>query len=597
MPTTNVYAIVNNKLGYALGGIPNMETKTIRLVLLVTAVTAAVFVVGSGVMAREGLEYPGTGRFGDDDGSVHEASIEAMAYNGIMEGCNLAEALFCPSAMVSRAQFAAFLDRALDLPETDTDFFADDDDNPYEESINRVASAKITLGCGVDSYCPDRLITRAQMATLLVNAIPRLAPVDDLQNYFSDDDDNRHENNINTIAYYKVTLGCGDGVYCPHSTVRSDQMASFLSRAFVIDPLTPPSVPWRVELVMRYLRGGNTDLQALPGDDRLFLVTRDGWIRIVDSGSLLSEPFLDIRTKIRMNSSEEGMLGLAFHPDYENNRKFYVFYTDEEGDSQVYEYRTTDSNPNIADPTTARHIITFEQRERVYVHKGGQMQFGADGYLYIAVGDGNTKGDPNEDGENPHTELGTIVRIDVDNGDPYAIPPDNPFADGRSGLPEVWAYGLRNPWRFSFDDGNIYIADVGRYSWEEVNIADASAGGLNYGWDIMEGTHCHEPRKECDPTGTYLPQVEYSHDEGVSVIGGYVYRGSAIPEMAGRYFYADFASSLIRTFKYEDGEITEHYDWSRSVERPRPLYTFGVDGHGELYILGGWSLWKIVPND
>ena len=163
----------------------NSKMNTIRLLLMFTAVTAAVFVVGSGVMAREGLEYPGTGRFGDDDGSVHEASIEAMAYNGIMEGCNLAEALFCPSAMVSRAQFAAFLDRALDLPETDTDFFADDDDNPYEESINRVASAKITLGCGVDSYCPDRLITRAQMATLLVNAIPRLAPVDNLQNYFS----------------------------------------------------------------------------------------------------------------------------------------------------------------------------------------------------------------------------------------------------------------------------------------------------------------------------------------------------------------------------------------------------------------------------
>lgn len=572
--------------------------KNLNMVLVVTAVAAVAFAVGSDAMAREGLEYPGTGRFGDDDGSVHEGNIEAMAYNGIMEGCDFTEALFCPFDKVSRAQFAAFLDRALDLPVTDRDFFEDDNGDPYEESINRVASAGITLGCDVDSYCPDQLISRAQMATLLVKALPRLEPVNDLPNYFSDDDGNRHEVNINTIAHYEVTLGCGDKVYCPYSTVRSDQMASFLGRALQIDPLPPPPVPWRVELVMRYLRGGNTDLQAPSGDDRLFLVTKDGLIRIIDSGALLSEPFLDIRSKVR-TEIEEGLLGLAFHPDYENNRKFYVFYSDIEGDSQVYEYKTSDSNPNLADPATARHIITFEQRDGIHNHKAGQIQFGTDGYLYIAVGDGDDskKGDPNEDGENPHTELATIIRIDVDNGDPYSVPSDNPFADGESGLPEVWAYGLRNPWRFSFDDGNIYIADVGRGAWEEVNIADASVGGINYGWDVTEGSYCHEPKVGCDTTGLYLPQVEYSHDEGVSVIGGYVYRGSAIPEMVGRYFYADFATSLIRTFKYEDGEITEHYDWSRSVERPRPLYTFGVDGHGELYILGGWSLWKIVPND
>ncbi len=373
-------------------------------------------------------------------------------------------------------------------------------------------------------------------------------------------------------------------------------MASLLSRALEIDPLPLRPVPWRLELMMRYLRGGNTDLQAPAGDDRLFLVTRDGLIRIIDSGSLLSEPFLDIRDEVR-TLREEGLLGLSFHPDYDTNRKFYIFYTDTEGDSQVYEYQTSDTDPNLADTATARHIITFEQKEEVYIHKAGQLQFGDDGYLYIAVGDGNTKGDPNEDGENPHTELGTIIRIDVNSGDPYSIPSDNPFADGESGLPEVWAYGLRNPWRFSFDNGNIYIADVGRYSWEEVNISDASAGGINYGWDIIEGSYCHEPKKECDTTGLFLPQVEYSHDEGVSVIGGYVYRGSAIPEMEGRYFYADFSTSLIRTFKYKNGNVTEHYDWSRSVERPAPLYSFGIDGHGELYILGGWSLWKVVPND
>ena len=569
--------------------------KIIRWLPMVVAIGFSFFITAS-VTAREGLEFPGNGRFGDEDGSVHEGAIEAMAYSGIMEGCDIEESLFCPGMMVTRAQFAVFLDRALDLPESETDFFSDDDDSPYEESINRVANAQITLGCETDSYCPNNLITRAQMATLLVKAISGLKSADSALDYFSDDNGNRHEENINTIAYNEITLGCGRGLYCPNDKIRSDQMASFLSRALEIDPLPPPPVPWRLELVMRYLRGGNTDLQAPSGDDKVFLATRDGLIRIIDSGSLLSEPFLDIRDKVR-TKTEEGLLGMAFHPDYETNRKFYIFYTDIEGDSQVYEYQTSNANPNLADPATARHIITFEQRERVYIHKAGQLQFGDDGYLYIAVGDGNTKGDPNEDGENPHTELGTIIRIDVNSGDPYSIPPDNPFADGESGLPEVWAYGLRNPWRFSFDNGNIYIADVGRISWEEVNIADASVGGLNYGWDITEGSHCHEPEMGCDTTGLFLPQVEYPRNEGVSVIGGYVYRGSAIPEMVGRYFYADFATPLIRTFKYENGRVTEHYDWSRSVERPLPLYSFGIDGHGELYVLGGWSLWKVVPND
>lgn len=388
---------------------------------LPVVVSVLVLFIASDVIAREGLEYPGAGRFGDDDGSVHEGAIEAMAYHGIMEGCDLEEALFCPDMMVTRALFAAFLDRALDLPETEADPFSDDDGHLYEDSINRVADAQITLGCGTDSYCPDRLITRAQMATLLVRAVPGLRTADSALDYFSDDNGSQHEDNINTIAYNEITLGCGGGLYCPDDKIRSDQMASFLSRALEIEPLPPPPVPWRLELVMRYLRGGNTDLQAPAGDDRLFLATRDGLIRIIDSGSLLSEPFLDIRDLVR-TKTEEGLLGLAFHPDYQNNRKFYIFYTDTEGDSQVYEYQTSTADPNLADPATARQIITFEQRERVYIHKAGQLQFGEDGYLYIAVGDGNTKGDPNEDGENPHTELGTIIRIDVDNETPIPFP-------------------------------------------------------------------------------------------------------------------------------------------------------------------------------
>ncbi len=180
--------------------------KIIRWLPVVVAIGFSFFMTSS-VMAREGLEFPGTGRFGDDDGSVHEGSIEAMAYNGIMEGCDIEESHFCPGMMVTRAQFAAFLDRALDLPESETDFFSDDDDSPYEESINRVADAQITLGCKIDSYCPNHLITRAQMATLLVNALPNLESSDGALDYFTDDEGNRHEENINTIAYNEITLG------------------------------------------------------------------------------------------------------------------------------------------------------------------------------------------------------------------------------------------------------------------------------------------------------------------------------------------------------------------------------------------------------
>lgn len=380
-------------------------------------------------------------------------------------------------------------------------------------------------------------------------------------------------------------------------------MATLLVRALDLEPARPPATsPWRLELVVDRIEGGATDLQAPAGDDRLFLVTKDGRIRIISEGAFLPEPFLDLREEVRYEGAEEGLLGLAFHPDFATNRRFYVFYTDADGPdghSRVFEYRADAADPDRADPSTARHIITFEQRPTSDTHKAGQMQFGTDGHLYIAVGDGGGLEDPFEHGENPHTELGTIIRIDVDvdpaGADPYRIPPDNPFADGQDGLPEVWAYGLRNPWRFSFDGPYIYIADVGRRTFEEINVADASAGGINYGWDTMEGTACHEPPAGCNRTGLFMPQVVYPRAVGLAVIGGYVYRGSAIPEMAGRYFYADFIGGWIRTFVY-DGRVTEHYDWSRSVELDRFVWSFGVDGHGEMYVLARYRVWKIVPN-
>ncbi len=365
-------------------------------------------------------------------------------------------------------------------------------------------------------------------------------------------------------------------------------------RALELEPVEPLAVPWRLELVADRITGGTTDLQAPDGDDRLFLVLKDGLIRIISDGAFLPEPFLDIQGLVRKDSSERGMLGMAFHPDYARNGRFYVFYTDLDGHSAVYEYRVQAGDPDRADVGSARRIITFEQRPTSPTHKGGQLQFGPGGYLYIAVGDGGGLDDPFGHGQNPSSELGTIVRIDVDRGDPYAIPPGNPFADSSVGLPEVWAYGLRNPWRFSFDEGRIYIGDVGQELREEVNVADAATAGINYGWNVLEGSQCLDPGS-CDRTGLFLPQVEYTRDVGVSVIGGYVYRGSAIPEMVGRYFYSDFTGDWIRTFLY-DGAVTQHYDWSRAVERPRYVWSFGVDGHGELYVLGRWEVWKVVPD-
>ena len=439
------------------------------------------------------------------------------------------------------------------------------------------------------------------MATLLARILPGLAPP--TRDHFSDDDSTPSEVAINVLASNGIVDGCRPGRFCPDGLVRRDQTATLLARALNLEASPPRPSPWRLELVVDGIPrlDGATDLQAPAGDDRLFLTLKRGTIRIIAVGTLIPEPFLDLTHKVRQptgrGAGEQGLLGLAFHPNFNANRKFYVFYTDLDEHSQVFEYRVDPDDPNRADPSTARQIITFEQK--CPAHNGGQLQFGADGYLYLSVGDGGCPWPGSQNGQDPHTELGTIIRIDVDNGDPYAIPTDNPFADSRRGLPEVWAYGLRNPWRFSFDGTNIYITDVGGSLWEEVNIADASQGGIHYGWNRMEGTDCYFVTvSACDTAGLFIPQVAYSHTEGVAVIGGYVYRGAAIPEMVGQYFYSDITSKWIRTFAYTDGEVTEHYDWSGAVDMPFDpwqVWSFGKDGHGELYLLARHSIYKIVP--
>ncbi len=337
-------------------------------------------------------------------------------------------------------------------------------------------------------------------------------------------------------------------------------------------------------------------VDAPAGDDRLFVATKDGQVHIITDGATLVEPFLDVSEQTN-NEGEQGLLGLAFHPDYATNGLFYVHYSDRHGDTKIFEYRVS-SNPDLADPETARLLLVVTQPAGN--HNGGMLAFGPDGYLYIGLGDGGGSGDRYGNGQRPDTVLSALLRIDVDEGDPvggdaYGIPPDNPFVDG-GGAAEVWAYGLRNPWRFSFDGDLLYIGDVGQNKWEEIDVASAGAAGLNYGWPIMEGTHCFSPSSGCNTAGLNLPVIEFSHPDGCSVTGGYVYRGRAIPELAGRYFYSDYCGGWLRSFVYENGAATDQQDHTGEVGALVSVTSFGTDALGEIYVTtAGGDVWRLVP--
>jgi hypothetical protein len=327
-----------------------------------------------------------------------------------------------------------------------------------------------------------------------------------------------------------------------------------------------------------------TAITAPTGDERLFINERFGVILWMDANRELQDtPFLDLTDRVLAGGIEQGLLGLAFHPDYANNGRFYVYYTDQGGRRQVSEFQRSVSDPNIASPDTERVLIELEQPPDAtdIRHYAGQLAFGPDGYLYIAMGDG---ADSRDQGQDPNTMFGAISRIDVDSAEPYGIPPDNPFVGG-GGAPEVWAYGLRNPWRFSIDpvDGLIYIADVGHADQEEVNVLPIAEGGYNLGWSDVEGTRCFHVQ-DCDLANYTSPAITYTHEEGCSVTGGYVYRGSAIPELTGTYFYSDWCSQWIRSFKFVGGAVTEEQDWSEQLGQLGQVNTFGIDSTNELYL-------------
>ncbi len=336
-----------------------------------------------------------------------------------------------------------------------------------------------------------------------------------------------------------------------------------------------------------------------PADaDRLFVVEKGGTIQVLIDGEVAAAPFLDIIDRVGSEGSEQGLLGLAFAPDYAESGLFYVNYTDPNGHSVVSRFSTSD-DPNVADADS--EVVILQQEQPRPNHNGGVLGFGPDGYLYIGFGDGGGQGDPNGNGQNLSTWLGKILRIDVDPassaaGMTYAVPNDNPFVDTADAAPEVWVHGLRNPWRFSFDreTGDLWVGDVGQNEIEEVTLLPAAdGGGQNLGWNITEGTNCYaEP--DCDQSGLAPPTLEYSHDVGgCSVTGGYVYRGDAMPTLRGVYVFADYCSGLL----WGAGQDADGaWVMSEPIETGLSIASFGEDTAGEIYLtdISGGTVYRLA---
>lgn len=337
-----------------------------------------------------------------------------------------------------------------------------------------------------------------------------------------------------------------------------------------------------------------------PGDfERLFIVEQNtARIRILKNGALLATPFLDIGP-IASSGGERGLLGLAFHPDYASNGYFFVNYTDNSGDTRVARY-TVSGDPDIADAGSAKQILFIDQP--FSNHNGGCMQFGPDGYLYIAMGDGGSANDPGNRSQNGSSLLGKMLRIDIDTAGAYNIPASNPFVGNPSFQDEIWAYGLRNPWRFSFDraNGDMYIGDVGQNSREEVSWQPGSStGGENYGWRCMEGESCTGLSGcTCNDASLTLPIHQYVNGgSNCSITGGYNYRGCAMPEMQGIYFFSDYCSGNLWTFEW-DGSTKSNFQLRNTELDPGNQIGFGVvsfgeDAYGEMYIVEQSEIWKI----
>jgi glucose/arabinose dehydrogenase len=337
------------------------------------------------------------------------------------------------------------------------------------------------------------------------------------------------------------------------------------------------------------------------------VVEQPGRIRIVANDTVLPEPFLDIVDQVSC-CGERGLLSVAFHPQYASNGRFFVYYTDNGGNLVISRFQVS-SDRDRADDGSERVLLTIPH-PGASNHNGGQLAFGPDGHLYVGTGDGGGGGDPDENGQDLTSLLGKLLRLDVNvETQPYhAVPPTNPFAGATAGRDEIWAFGLRNPWRFAFDraTGDLYIGDVGQDAWEEIDVQPASSsGGENYGWDVFEGTHCFEPdpAPSCPaPSGFTMPVIEYAHfGQCTSLTGGYVYRGCRMPDLHGTYFYSDYCHPFFRTFRGVSGGTAQNTanrtsELAATDPPVTSVSTFGEDARGEIYFADGdGRIFRIEP--
>jgi glucose/arabinose dehydrogenase len=354
-----------------------------------------------------------------------------------------------------------------------------------------------------------------------------------------------------------------------------------------LPPLAPPStstpVTYTWTLVVDGLTKPNGIANAGDGSGRLFVLEQPGTVRIIQGGLLLADPFLDIHSQVGSQGSEQGLLGIVFDPAYSQTGYFYVNYTNKGGNTVIARFKVS-SNPNLADPASEVHILDVQQPYPN--HNGGQLAFGPDGFLYIGLGDGGSQGDPHGNGQSVQTLLGKLLRIDVHQGSPYAIPAGNPFVDG-GGRPEIWAYGLRNPWRFYFDPltHGLYIADVGQNLWEEIDYVPPNYTGpaINFGWNCREGLHVY---KDCTaPAGSAFgdPVWEYNHSAGgCAIISGLVYHGKALPGMDGVYLFGDYCSGLVWGLTNTNGQ---NWNANQLFQTHFLITAFGLDEAGEAYLV------------
>ncbi|HEY6629723.1 MAG TPA: PQQ-dependent sugar dehydrogenase [Acidimicrobiia bacterium] len=527
------------------------------------------------------------GTFIDDDGSVHEGGIEAVAFEGITVGCNPPfNDRFCPDRLLTRAEMATMIARALSLPASSTNHFVDDNGHILEGAINRLADAGITQGCNPPTnnrFCPDRNLTRAEAAAFISRAFG--LPVSG-HDFFIDDNGHVLEGSINRIAEAGITVGCNpptNNRFCPNRVLTRGEMATLLTRAMSLTATKPsarPPLDW--DLVVG---GLDTPIQVLnpPGEDRLLIAEQSGLVRIFQSGALQSQPFLDIRSSVFF-SVERGFLSMALHPDYPTDRRMFAWYSRPlrsggSGDHTNYLVEF-DIAADLQTASSPRVLLAVDHPANN--HNGGFVSFGPDGYLYLSIGDGGGGNDPSGRSRNLNTLFGKMLRIDVDGAAPYAIPSDNPYV-GAPGRDEVWASGLRNPWRWSMDSGNLYIGDVGQGAREEIDVVRVNPVGYDFGWSRYEGTLCNpnDSDPSCSKSGLTMPVAEYGRSEGSTVTGGIVYRGPTVRSLSQYYIYADYGSGLVRGFRLLNGKPVESRDLSPRL-RMTGFVSFAPDADGEL---------------